>query len=280
MFFGKSHLFLVVIVPTLLFVACGGGSMMSKGANPLTPSASGNGGTPGTPGAPGTTQSAPNSVQSYTIPDIQAMSNWTWCSKERNGGVCAAGLGVAYTSMTQNQRDPSLGGNSTVYFLGGSAPYSNALWWRTLSSSSSPTHFTYDVYFNIDDSSAPEALEFDLNQSYGGVRYTWGTECSYRNTGMWDVWDPRNEKWVTTAVPCKQVSANAWHHLVWQFEKANGGVHYISVQIDGTTSTVDKYFSPQQNWNTLETNVAFQMDGDFRQTPYKVWLDHLNLTSW
>lgn len=208
------------------------------------------------------------------------MSGWQWCTKQLNGKVCAAGRGEAQSSLLPHQITPSMDRDSSVFDISGATPYSNALWWRSLGVPQSATHFTYDVYFYLQNPAAPEALEFDTNQSYGNVRYTWGTECSYRNTGKWDIWDPRNEKWVTTSVPCKQVSANTWHHLVWQFEKVQGGVHYIGVELDGNFTSVDQRFGVQQNWGGNETDVAFQMDGDVQQTPYKVWLDQLNLTAW
>lgn len=225
-------------------------------------------------------KSIPGNDPSQTITGIQALPDWIWCTRKHNGGVCAAGLGSAQSTMTPNQSSPSLDGAAALFTLGGNAAYSNALWWRPLTVANTITHFTYDLYFYVDNPNAPEALEFDVNQSFGGVRYTWGTECSFRNTGKWDIWNPSTATWVTTSIPCNPVSANSWHHLVWQFERVNGEVHYIGMQLDNTTANVDKLFPPQQNWHIDETDVAFQMDGDFRQTPYKVWLDRLDLTTW
>jgi hypothetical protein len=31
---------------------------------------------------------------------------------------------------------------------------------------------------------------------------------------------------------------------------------------------------------TKELNIAFQMDGNYAQTPYKVWLDKATLKAW
>lgn len=182
--------------------------------------------------------------------------------------------------MTQNQQTPSLGGDSSLFTLGGPTQYSNALWWKSLGPNSTPTHFVYDLYFYMQDPAAPEALEFDVNQSFGGTRFTWGTECSYRYTGYWDIWNPETEHWETTSVPCPVVSASQWHRLTWQVERVNGQVHYISVTLDGNVSTVDKYYNPQQGWDGSDVNVAFQMDGDYRQDPYSVWLDNVTLYSW
>jgi hypothetical protein len=183
--------------------------------------------------------------------------------------------------MTRDQQSPSLSGQSSLFTLSGPTQYSNALWWKSFGPNSTPTHFVYDVYFYLQDPNAPEALEFDVNQSMGGARYTWGTECSYRDTGHWDIWNPEAEAWETTSVPCPPlVSANTWHHLTWQTERVDGQVHYISVTLDGNVSTVDKYYNPQPDYPGSDVNVAFQMDGDYRQDPYSVWLDNVSLSEW
>lgn len=211
---------------------------------------------------------------------VQTLPDWQWCTANLNGYECASGLGNATSSMTANQADPSLSGKSSRFKLGGPTHYSNALWWRQFGPDSKPTHFVYDLYFYMKDPAAPEALEFDINQSMNGTRWTWGTECSYRNTGYWDIWNSETLQWETTDVPCPVVSANEWHHLTWTVERVNGQAHYISVELDGKVSTVDKYYNPQKHYRGAGVNVAFQMDGDYRQDPYSVWLDNVSLSWW
>jgi hypothetical protein len=211
---------------------------------------------------------------------VQTLPNWQWCTATLNGKPCASGLGNATSTLTQNQQTPSLSGASSEFTLGGQTQYSNALWWQAFGPNSTPTHFVYDLYFYMDDPNLPEALEFDMNQSFGGVRYTWGTECSYKHTGYWDIWNPETERWETTSVACPVVSAQTWHHLTWQGERVNGQVHYISVTLDGNVGTVNKYYNPQQDYPGDGLNVAFQMDGDYRQDPYDVWLDNVSLSYW
>jgi hypothetical protein len=38
-------------------------------------------------------------------------------------------------------------------------------------------------------------------------------------------------------------------------------------------------FNPQAS-SVAELNVAFQMDGNYAQTPYSVWLDKVTLSYW
>ncbi|MEO8724744.1 MAG: hypothetical protein ABI383_01360 [Acidobacteriaceae bacterium] len=218
--------------------------------------------------------------QPPTFAQIQDMAGWSWCTAKRNGAPCASGRGNATSSLAPKQADPSLSGASAAFTLGGNTPYSNALWWKTLSTDTSPTHFTYDLNFMIDNPGAAQALEFDTNQAIGANRYTWGTECNYRGTGKWDIWNDETEQWEATSVPCPEVSANQWHHLTWQFERVGTQVHYISVTLDGKTSKVDAYRNYQTGVGGNGYDVALQLDGDFQQSPYKVWLDKVNLTAW
>jgi hypothetical protein len=211
---------------------------------------------------------------------VQTLPDWQWCTKDLHGHTCASGLGDATSSMTPGQTEPSLSGNSAQFQIGGHTRYSNALWWKSFGPNNTPTHFVYDLYFYMEHPGLPEALEFDVNQSMNGTRYVWGSECSYRDTGHWDIWNDETGRWVTTDVPCPQVSANEWHHLTWQIERVNGQVHYISVTLDGNVATVDKYYNPQRHFNGNDVNVAFQMDGDYRQDPYSVWLDNVSLSAW
>ena len=220
----------------------------------------------------------PNAI---VISKIEAMSNWQWCTATfSNGSACASGMGNATSSKEDNQTSPSRDGSSSEFDIGGPTPYSNALWFRTLTPNNNATHFVYDLWFYIDRAQLPEALEFDVNQSFGGTRWVYGTECSYKDTGKWDVWDGSIHHWVKSNVPCPQVSSTTWHHLVWQFEHVNDKVHYISVTVDGQTFPVDMYLGTESNFAGEGVDVAFQMDGDSQQNPYSVWLDQVTLTEW
>jgi hypothetical protein len=210
---------------------------------------------------------------------LQSIPAWQWCTATLFGKPCASGLGQATSTQVIQQSSPSLSGSSTLFTIGGAQGYSNALWWISLGGGTLLSHFTYDLDFYVDNATAPEALEFDVNQSFQGTRYTWGTECSYKNTHMWDVWNPNAEAWVTTTAPCPPVTSKEWHHLEWQFERINNQVHYISVSVDSNTYPVNVYLNPQSNWDQEDIDIAFQMDGDYKQTPYNVWLDNVTLTA-
>ena len=208
------------------------------------------------------------------------MPDWQWCTAELNHQPCASGRGNATSSKTDHQATPSLDGSSAKFTLGGKTGYSNALWWKSVSGGLDASHFSYDVSFYVDHPEVSEALEFDVNQSFGGVRYVWGSECNFKDSKKWDIWDPKGFKWIPTSLPCPVFTANSWHHITWLLERVNGQVHYISLTVDGQTMPVDIYKDPQPKFNGTDINVAFQLDGDINQAPYNVWLDEVTLKAW
>lgn len=219
-----------------------------------------------------------------TISSIQAMPGWQSCSalfptgSGRDGQICAAGIGTADSTMTENQTSPAMDGNSAKFTMGGPTPYSNMLYFNPVAGGNNVSHFTYDLYFYIDNPLASQALEFDINQTYGGQRWVWGSECNFNGSGKWDIWDDVNG-WEPTIYDCKPFPANQWIHLVWNVERVGNQVHYISLTVGDQTYNVDTYYQNQPDWTLEEIDVAFQMDGNYKQEPYNVWLDKVTLTA-
>ncbi len=212
-------------------------------------------------------------TQGATIWNIDQIAGWQSC--DACAGIGGNGPKTPY-STTQFRQGPSLDGASMEFWIGGAIPYAQALWWKQLGGQPQASHFTYDVSFYLVNSSAPQALEFDVNQSVNGQKYIFGTQCNIRNGNSWDVWDTTDARWVNTGIYCGAPAANVWHHLTWQFERVNGQAHFVSVTLDGVTSNVNRYFWPI-SVNANELNVAFQLDGNYAATNYSVWLDKLNL---
>ena len=198
------------------------------------------------------------------------------------GAVCAAGLGEAKSALQQNQQSPTLNGGTSAQFSleGGTKPYSNALYWLPLGGGSSVSHFIYDLWFYVDKGDATQALEFDVNQTFGGTRWTWGSECNFNADAKWDIWDDANAVWVPTTVPCNHFPSNTWIHLIWTLERVGNRVHYNTLQVDDATYNIDTYYTAQSNWFADEIDVAFQMDGNWEQEPYNVWLDQVTLNAY
>src|SRR5579862_2789957 len=224
-----------------------------------------------------------------TISGIQNMSGWQTCAADfpagsgRAGQLCASGNPNPPTfSMTQGQSSPAMDGQSAEFSVSGPNAYSNQLSFNAIAGGNNVSHFIYDLYFYIDNPTAPQALEFDVNQGFGGYRWVWGSECNFRGETppMWDIWDDASGVWRESNVPCNPFPANTWIHLIWQFERVGNQVHYISLQVGDQTYNVDTYYNNQADWTLEEIDTAFQMDLAQPPVAYNVWLDQVNLTAW
>ena len=209
--------------------------------------------------------------------NVEDMTSWESCD------VCAGAGGQGPTTphwMAQFQSTPSLDGSSAEFFVGGSTPYAAALWWKQLGPIDSATHFVYEMNFYLTDVSAPQALEFDANQSVNGKKYIFGTECDFHGAKTWRVWDSTLH-WQDTGVSCTAAqTAKVWHNLRWEFERTGGGhTHFIAVTVDGVRRVIDRFYNPQSS-GVRELNVAFQMDGNSTMTDYHAWVDKIKFSAW
>jgi hypothetical protein len=215
-------------------------------------------------------------LSAATAQNIEAQTNWLTCTS------CAGKYGTgpsAPHSMTQNVSSPSLNGKATNYWLGGSTPYSDVIWWKRLGGSQA-SNFVYDLYFYVKNPSAPQALEFDVNDSINNQWYVFGTECNYRQTKTWRVWDTKNAKWISTAIACAPPKAYAWNHLVVEFKRANGKANFVSVTLNGSKHYINHAYYPKSNPGGYQTSVAFQMDGNYQQADFSVWVNKMTLNYW
>jgi len=222
--------------------------------------------------------SASNSPPANAIvkTQIQTMPGWENCT------VCAGPGGSgpsASFSMWQFQNSPSLTGNSARFNIGGSTPYSDALWWKQLGGNNAITNFKYDVDFYLTDPQFAQALEFDVNQSDGAHKFIFGTQCNIKDGGVWDVWSGTGLHWLHTGIACSAPSAFTWHHLTWEFQRSGSRATFVALTLDGAKHYVNMSFD-QILSGVNEINVAFQMDGDFAQHAYSAWLDNVTLAYW
>ena len=228
-----------------------------------------------------------------TISGIQSMSGWQSCGdvfppgSGRAGQLCAAGYGTPNSTLTQNVSSPSMDGKSAEFSIGPSQPdcpgYCNMLYFNPVAGGNNVSHFIYDLYFYIDNPNAAQALEFDVNQTFGGQRWVWGSECNLKADGHWDIWnDAPNTGWQPTDIPClaTQFPANTWNHITWDVQQAGNKVQYNTLTVNGKVYPVNTTYPNQQNWTLEEIDTAFQMDLDSTGQPYHVWLDQVNLTAY
>jgi hypothetical protein len=268
---------LVLGAISIAFTGCGGSPTPANATLPTTAPA------PPAPPAPGgAPSSAPNTAGAlFSFADVDDMSGWTSCGKTMNGKECAGGRGVAPTTLSQHAADPSLAGSSAHFWLGGTTRFSNVMWWKQLQDiEPKATKYRYEFYVYMKNPDRPEALEFDVNQSAKGIRWVFGTECNFKDSHHWDVWDA-SAHWVPTNVPCNTFQANTWTHVVWNFERAGDQSRYVSIEVNGVSYPVNMSMRAEKTWPWAGSlNVAFQMDGDIDQSNFDVWVDKISVAGW
>jgi len=226
-----------------------------------------------------TSTTGSTSTTAKTFYDIDHMTGWESCDSCAGWG----GDGPSAThSYKQNIASPSIDGKSMEFFLGGTTPYANALWWKQLGGNDWATNFVLDMRYYVKTPSAIQALEFDVNQTRKaeGKWYIFGTQCVMKGTRRWDVYDPYNRKWVATSIPCEVPKAYAWQQVVLEFKRtADAGTTFVSVTINGTKHYFNKTYKARAG-SSSTLNAAFQMDGDKYMTDYRVWVDKMSLKIW
>ena len=224
---------------------------------------------------------------------LQASKGWTGYGElPPLYNICSScGSGVTW-SMSQNVTSPSMDNKATKFSLGGTTPYADVLWNNHLIGDGSsqgmpdtdhtlvPTlhNFTYDTYFYGTNLSLSENLEFDIAQFVDDKGLMFGTQCQIVNGSVWGLWDPLHGKWVSTTVPCKPLS-NSWNHVTIKVQRTSSDqLLYESITLNGVTTTLNKTYSPFSAPGWWGIVVNFQLDGNYKQSDYSVYLDEFKFT--
>jgi len=206
--------------------------------------------------------------------------------------ICTkCGDGVKW-SMKQHESSPSMSGNSTQFWLGGTHAYADVLFTLPLIGTNSsqgmpdtdhkiiPTlhNFTYDVYFYMGNVSVSQVLEFDINQYFNKMGFVYGHQCRIAGGHEWDIWDNVNKHWVHTGVACNPVS-NGWNHVTLEVERTSDDkMLYKTITFNGTTHTINQTYGHYDSGDWYGVGVNFQMDGNSKQTDYNTYVDKFTFT--
>jgi hypothetical protein len=210
--------------------------------------------------------------------EVSGIEDTTW--QGCTAADCAGGQGTSTTYTAAYQTTPSLDGSSRQFNLGGTGRYSNAYWYNFVGGSNTATNFVYDLWAQVDNAAAPQALEFDVNQSFDQKRWVFGTQCNFKGSGKWEVWDGGNGAWVPTSIPCTQWPSNSWVHVQWTVVRVRDSVRYVKLTLNGRDYPVDITLGRQPYWAGSDVDVAVQLDGDANQTGYNIWIDRVKLRAW
>jgi len=230
--------------------------------------------------------------------NLQKSGGWTgYALLPPSYGICSSCVSTgarAKWSWVPGVSSPSIDGIAArAYYGGGSTQWADILWNNHLigdfSSQGLPDksktlvstlhNFTYDVYFWVGNVNQSQALEFDINQFFGGKSYIWGHECRIEGGHQWDTWSNPRAHWVASGIPCNPVS-NAWNHLTINVQRTSDGrLLFHTITLNGNTATLNRYDTPTPRPNWYGVTINYQQDSDKNKTPYTVYLDKLTFTA-
>ena len=222
----------------------------------------------------------------YSI--LEDAKSWSSCVD------CAGGKSNnASIATSAFHESPSRDGASRDFWMSGSA-FSNALWWHKMGKNNDAKNFSFDFWLKVaSNTSAAQAFEFDAFQFISGRRYMFGTECSY-GSGVWDIWDSGNWKWIHTSVPCKRFVPNVWYHITMTFHRTTNDLytHYDKLTIVQLNSSYNVVANNTYSFNKAlpsgknpagwsdTVGVQFQMDIGKKGAEMQEWVDQVSLTAW
>lgn len=235
--------------------------------------------------SPNTVPTPPSGALVYR--GVQDSTNgWGSCGTR----CCAGGASDAWSwPMYQFQTRPSLDGASTEFVINGPA-YADALHWYKVAAQNWATNYLWDFWTYLDAASlSAQAIEFDAFAvvPIGGVnrKFMFGSQCNYA-AAVWDGWTENTSgggSWVPTNIPCKKLSSNSWHHLIWYVKRVGttlDQIQYVSLTLDGVTYNVNM-LEPSQvtSWNQV-LGVQYQQDIGPSGIGFHQWVDNVKLTIW
>jgi hypothetical protein len=169
---------------------------------------------------------------------------------------------------------------TTQFSLAQGTPWAHALWWKRLGNDPNPSHFVLTLDEYIENPSASFGIEYEANQLVDGQWYDFATQCSF-GYGIWQLWDPANQKWVPTSVPCLRPSPSTHTQIRLEFQRSNGAVLFVSIGTNGNMVPVNMAFNPQPlNGLSGDFGVHIQLNANANPDPYSVWVHDLALNYW
>jgi hypothetical protein len=265
----------------MLMIGCGGGAGTSvaasnggaAGPNP-TPAAS------PTPVASPTPTPVPGTPTGTVIDNVQDSTSWLTCGSCGNGG----GTGpVATFAFTPGIATPSESGRATNFSISASVPFTNAYFYRqqpVISHQINALTYEFDLYIPSGMQTAPQAIEFECQQTLNGWVYNFAWQAEYHG-GVWRTFDYGLQQWQSANVAFTPFTPGAWHHIMVEYhdDTTSHTVFHDAITVDGVRTVVgithNAFFSGAAN---AQFTNAFQLDSNGTATPYNVYVDKMRIT--
>lgn len=232
--------------------------------------------------APAASSSAPapndGTPQDATvIAGIQNQQGWQTCGG--CGNVGGVGQGPDY-HLTQGIENPSLSGHAADFFVNGGPAYTGGYYFieqPTLANPLTYLRYEFDLYIPGQYASAPQALEFEVQQTVNGDTYNFAWQADYASNG-WTVFNYTTKSWEPTGIPLQRFAPDSWHHISATFHTAGTQAIHDALVVDGQTFTANISHQATHTGTRVEFTNGFQVDLNSASSPYHVFVDNMKVT--
>ena len=278
--------FIFLSVAMLLLSGCGGNVSSSQttqaATNPTNPT---NPSTPSNPApqpqpTPTPTPTPSTPAGAILIDNVQNTHAWLTCGACGNDGATGS---VAANSFTPGIATPSEDGVATQFSIAATVPYTNTYWYQQ----HAPIHtelsflmYEFDLYIPAGSENAPQAIEFECQETLGGYIYNFGWQAIY-TLNDWRIFNYGAKRWESANIPFTHFTPGTWHHIVAEYhnDAATHSVFHDALTVDGTRYPVnirhDAFFVGDMNDHF--TN-AIQLDSNLHSDAYSVYVDKMRIT--
>jgi hypothetical protein len=250
---------------------------------------------------------APSNAITFSNLDRQGALSW---KAPNTGGpascraddlACIAKAPIAKMNPVRFVANPlvlpaSSDGRSALFeTLTGTEPFGNALYGTSsFDNDRARGHFIWDMWVMLTSTNI-QTLEIDLPSTVGGKTFMMGSQCNVA-AGYWDFWDdtaqsathplpphwqhvtpkPENNNLICNPKP------NQWMHLRFHIVRGDTTYKFMALEVDGVNHALSELpeSSPRPRGWSDGTRIQIQLDSNYSATPFKLYVDRMNLTKW
>jgi hypothetical protein len=214
------------------------------------------------------------------LDNLEDSPNWLTCGACGNTGATGA---VATYSFTPGIASPSEDGSSTQFSIAATSAFSNAYFYEQhtpVTTQINAITYEFDLYIPSGMENAPQAIEFECQQTLNGWVYNFAWQAEYVGTKTWRIFDYGLKRWDTSGIPFTGFAPNAWHHIVAEYHNdvANHVVWHDALTVDGVRHPVNISHNAYFKGSSNQFSNAFQLDSNSVPTPYQVFVDRMKVT--
>lgn len=214
------------------------------------------------------------------LSNVEDSTGWLTCGACGNTGGTGA---TATYSFTPGMGAPSEDGSSTQFSIAATVAFSNAYWYRphtAVPTQMNALTYEFDLYIPPGMETAPQAIEFECQQTVGGWVYNFAWQAPYHGATVWRTFDYGLKQWQSSTIPFTAFSPGTWHHILAEFhnDTANHVVFHDALTVDGVRYPVNITHNAVFTGGSDQFTNAFQLDSNSVPTPYSVYVDAMQIT--